>query len=455
MANQDIEITLTAIDEASDVIAEASERIDESCQQEIEAQNGVSDAVEASLPPLTESEQAQMANASAALQLSNAENNLRQAQNELNDAISQYGANSSEAADALRNLNNVQSEVKTLQTQVATSTKESEASLRSLTVGVSGAATAGFNLYNAYDRVNDSQISLDRSNLMVKSSTKSLEDAQRAVTEAISEHGVGSEQAQRAQENLSIAQDRLTVANERAQNAQENVNKAMLSAALQVIPSTITMVDSLSKVWKNFPDMTGVLETLSSNISMVGSKALIASVSVAGFVGGFVIGYEAITQFGDALGPTGRALMVIVPAIVAAAAAVWMLQEGLTLGVATVALVASGLAVGAMVANLQNYGNGLGQGSKVPALAAGGVVKTPTFALVGEEEPEIVMPLSKYEAQRSRSSTGSDWSNPQQVTVDLGGMHFYGDIADSKFLEKAADYTADKISAAVNLRRGT
>ena len=37
--------------------------------------------------------------------------------------------------------------------------------------------------------------------------------------------------------------------------------------------------------------------------------------------------------------------------------------------------------------------------------------------------------------------------------IDIGGLHFYGDIADSKFLEKAAEYTADKISDAVNLRR--
>ena len=178
-----------------------------------------------------------------------------------------------------------------------------------------------------------------------------------------------------------------------------------MSAALQIIPTSITMVDSLSRAWKNFPDMTGVLTTLGTNISMVGNKALIASVSVAGFVGGFVLGYEAITQFGDALGPAGRALMVIVPAIIAAAAAVWMLMEGLTLGTATVALVASGIAVGAMVANIGSYGNGLGQGVKVPAMAAGGIVDSPTFALVGESGPEIVMPLSQYEAQRSGSSS--------------------------------------------------
>ncbi len=87
-------------------------------------------------------------------------------------------------------------------------------------------------------------------------------------------------------------------------------------------------------------------------------------------------------------------------------------------------------------------------------MAGGGVVESPTFALVGEAGPEIVMPLNQYEAQRPKNS-GLDANNPQQVSIDLGGMHFYGDIADSKFLEKAATYTADKISEAVNLRRGT
>ena len=108
-------------------------------------------------------------------------------------------------------------------------------------------------------------------------------------------------------------------------------------------------------------------------------------------------------------------------------------------------MVASGLAIGAMVANLQSYGNVLG-------LADGGVTQGPTFALIGEAGSEIVMPLNQYEAQRPKSS-GSDANNPQQVSIDLGGMHFYGDIADSKFLEKAAEYTADKLASAVELRR--
>ena len=77
-------------------------------------------------------------------------------------------------------------------------------------------------------------------------------------------HGVNSQEAKAASDALSIAQDRLTLADERAQQAQENVNKSIMSAALQVIPTSITMVDSLSKAWKNFPDVSALLARISS-----------------------------------------------------------------------------------------------------------------------------------------------------------------------------------------------
>jgi len=453
MARQEIEIGLTAVDEASDVVAAASQKISDSCQQVSDSQRDLSAAVEGSLPPLSENEHAQMNNASTALELSNAQGNLREAQQNLNGAITEYGTDSSEAASALRDLNAAQANVTTLQAQVGDTTKQSDASMRSFTTGISGVATASFSLYGAYDRVNESEISLDRSNLMVKSSTKSVEDAQRAVSDAIAKHGISSQEAKSAEDALSIAQDRLTLANERAQQAQENVNKSIMSAALQIIPTSITMVDSLSRAWKNFPDMTGVLTKLGTNVTMVGNKALVASVSVAAFVGGFVVGYEAITQFGDALGPTGRALMAVVPAIIAAAAAVWALQEGLTLGVATVALVASGIAIGAMVANLQSYGNVLG-------LAEGGVVYSPTLAWVGEgEKPEIVMPLDQYEAQRSISSaqiTVSTQNNsaPERAP-DIINVYVTNYIDTEADYDKASQHTIESLNEKLARRRSS
>ena len=272
MARQDIEIGLTAVDEASDVIAAASKKIGDSCRQVTDSQKELSAAIEGSLSPLSASEQFQMNNASAAIQLNSAQVNLRDAQKNLNVTISEYGANSTQAAAALRDLNAAQANLTTLQAQVGATTKQNEASMKSFATGISGAATAGFSLYGAYDRVNNAQLSLDRSNLMVKSSTKAIEDAHRAVSEAILKNGESSQQAKSAQEALSIAQDRLTLANERVLQAQENVNKSIMSAALQVIPTSITMVDSLSKAWKNFPDMTSVVNRVSDSVDGLSGK---------------------------------------------------------------------------------------------------------------------------------------------------------------------------------------
>jgi hypothetical protein len=332
---------------------------------------------------------------------------------------------------------------------MGTTTEASTGSIRQFAVGMSGVATSAFGLYSAYDRVHQSEIMLDRANLMVRTSTKAVEDAQANLTKAVADHGPASDEAKTATETLSIAQDRLELSNERADEAQNNVNKTMLSIALMVIPSTITMVDSLSRAWNNLPDVTGLLTQMSTRIASVGISASTAAIGVGAFVGGFLTGYTVITQFGDAMGPVGRAILAIVPAIIAAAAAVWMLQEGITLGVATAALVAAGIAVGAMVANLQGYGNPIG-------LAEGGILNRRTVVYAGEAGPEIYMPLDQYEAQRAQdaSAAPANGSPAQVVNVDVGGMHFYGDIADASFIDKAADETVNRLSDALYRRIG-
>ena len=253
-------------------------------------------------------------------------------------------------------------------------------STRDLITGFSGLAVSAFSVYQSFDRYQDMAVSVSRANLAVKTSQNSVEDTQRRLNATIEKYGATSEQAKAAQDDLTLAQERNTVAVERAEMIQENQNEALASMAIMIVPTAITMVDSLSKVWKNFPDMTGFLTTLNTKVFTVGLTAQTAALGVGAFVGGFLIGYTAITQFGDALGPIGRALLVIIPIIIAAAAAVWALQSGWTVGLALVALAATGVAVGAMVAQLQS----------VPKLAKGGTATRSTLALVGEEGPELM-----------------------------------------------------------------
>jgi DNA repair ATPase RecN len=104
-------------------------------------------------------------------------------------------------------------------------------STRDVITGLSGVATASFSLYNAFDRVRDMQVSVDRANLQVKQSLNSLEDAQRRYNAAVAKYGAFSEQAQAALSDLQVAQERYNVAVERAEMMQKNLNKAMAQSS--------------------------------------------------------------------------------------------------------------------------------------------------------------------------------------------------------------------------------
>jgi hypothetical protein len=438
---KDLEIRLTAVDEASATVAQASKRITDSLREVSDSQNGLAAATQQAVAPLTQEEQVQLETAGSALQLKAAQLDLSSAQNNLNSAIRGYGTNSVEAASALRDLNAAQANVSTLQGQVGATTKQNTASMRDFTTGISGVATASFSLYGAYDRINESEISLDRSNLMVKSSTKSVEDAQRTLSTAIADHGVNSQEAKSASDALSIAQDRLALADERAQQAQENVNKSIMSAALQIIPTSITMVDSLSKAWKNFPDVSALLTKISSGVANVGISAKTAAIGVAAFMAGFLIADTLLSAIPEDMRQIAGVLMASIAAIVAATIA-WMAFQGtMTMGVAVPIILA---AVGIGIAGVK----------AAVAMAEGGVTKGPTFALIGEAGQEIVMPLSQYEAMHKPEKSQTTTNNsPQEVTVINLSQNFYGNITSEADVDDIAQKTVELIDSRSARRR--
>ena len=341
-------------------------------------------------------------------------------------------------ASASSKINGNLDSISKAQTQVSKSTKASEASTKDFAVGLSGAATATFSLYSAFDRVNQAELSVDRANLQVKSSTKSVDDAQRALNEAISKHGIGSTEATAASERLSLAQERLTIANEQAQQAQDNVNKTIMASALQVVPTAITMFDSLSKTWNNMPDVSGLISRVSGSVSQAGATAKTAAVGVAAFVGSFLLADTVLSSLPENIRKIAGALTASIAAIVAATIA-WMAFNGtMTVGVAVPIILA---AVGAGIAGIK---------AAVP-MAKGGVVTSPIVALVGEAGPEIVMPLSQYESQQSQ--TVSKRSELQNVTYLTFNQNINGNIETEADEDRIAQKTIDKLDAELMKRR--
>ena len=435
---KNLEFKLTCVDEASGAVAEASKRISASLNEVSESQNGVAQATEETIAPLSTSERVQLENAGSALQLKTAEQDLRDAQENLNGAIRGYGTNSKEAAAALRDFNSAQANVVSLQTQVGATTEQNTASMRSFATGLSGAATASFSLYSAIDRIEQSQIRADRANLMVHSSTKAVDDTQRGLSDAVSKYGPASDEAQEASERYSIAQERLAISHDQADQAQQNVSQAIMASALQVIPTSITMVDSLSKAWNNFPDVSGLLTKISTRVADVGISAKTAAIGVAAFMGGFLIADTLLSAIPEDMRKIAGALTASIAAIVAATIA-WMAFHGtMTIGVAVPIILA---AVGVGIA-----------GVKAAAMAEGGIVDRPTLILAGEAGPEIVEPLSRYEARKAMENPAYSTSQlPQQVIPVTINLVVYEE-AD---YEKAKDKVLEGISEAYARQRGT
>ena len=285
-------------------------------------------------------------------------------------------------ADAGTKINGSLREVEESGKRVSQAQKQSEASSKDLALGFNNLATSAFSLYDAVDRVQDMQVSLDRANLQVRSSLNSVEDAQRRLSAAVEKYGADSDQAKAAADDLKLAQDRYQLAVEKAEVVQGNMNETMMRSALQVVPTSISMVDSFSRVWKNFPDVTGMLSSVSSRISNVGISAKTAALGVGAFIGGFLAGDALLKALPENLRGVASALMAGIAAVVAATV-VWMAFQGtVTLGVAVPVILA---AVGAGIAGIKG----------LIGLAEGGIVTKPTVALIGEAGAEAVIPLDR------------------------------------------------------------
>jgi hypothetical protein len=184
-------------------------------------------------------------------------------------------------------------------TNLAKDTESVGTSMRELTVAFSGIATAGFSLYMSFDRIEKSQVALDRANLNMKRSTEAVDQATKNYNETVAKYGVSSVEAKDAADKLAIAQEALTVSQERASLAQGNVNQSMMMMALSVVPTMITMTSGASKAL----DQMGVSISATNaalSIGLIGSLITLAVV--------LVNAYNTCKPFRDAINGIGEAI---------------------------------------------------------------------------------------------------------------------------------------------------
>ncbi len=192
---------------------------------------------------------------------------------------------------------------------------------KGVVTGFSGVATGALALYGAYDRVQDMQVNISRANLQVQSTLNSVEDAQRRYNAAVAEHGVESEQAVAALKDLQLAEERYSVAVERAQMIQGNLNEAMVQSAISIIPTAITMIDSLIRVKQSWAAAQAAL-----NMVMNANPVMLIVTAIGALIAAVIYAYNTCEPFRNAVNAVGSALATVLkPAIdVVAGALSWL-----------------------------------------------------------------------------------------------------------------------------------
>ena len=233
-------------------------------------------------------------------------------------------------------------------------------SFKQLGLGMTQAMTSAFSLYRSIDDLEKKQYQVEKANLAVDRSEQAVKKAQDDYNAAMDKFGPTSQQATDAAIKLQIATDANDLANERARLSQNSLNDSMLQAGIMIIPSVISGIDGMSKVWKNLKDLdiAGHLGGIKNAISGLGSgSGGILGSAIAG-VGALTFAYMAFTSKSSEM---KAAFSLLAGAMVAAAAAQWILNIasafGLSLTIAGIAIVAAaGFTAAAIYALSSSYG---------------------------------------------------------------------------------------------------
>ena len=300
-----------------------------------------------------------------------------------------------------------------------------------------GIATLGMSVYN----LQASQTSLDRANVTVERDTNSVTTAQETYNKTVATYGENSPQATDAANKLSTAQAALQVAHERVTEAQDNMNRTMIMTGLSVVPSVTSAFTGLSTVVEAFPEigtaMSGVVDGMSFSFDAL-NTSLIVVVAVVAIGMAIYEAYQHCAPFRDAINEIGTVLGG------AFSTALTDIKNGLTFlwndvfvpfgtfientfigyfdglktawnilgdafdwvnknilqpiwaGLQTVYNDTLKPIIDAMntVSNIgKAVGGAVGGALKSIGLAEGGIVYSPTLALIGEAGPEAVVPL--------------------------------------------------------------
>jgi len=304
---------------------------------------------------MTQAEQDGIALAQAVQQAEEATQRAKEAQDQFNQALADYGAEAPQTVNAYRQLQSesekaaaATDKVAASQTNLSAKSPATDQSIKTTALAATQAASAAMALYAAYDNVGDASLAMEKANLRAEKSEVAATEAQVKYNEAIEKYGADSPEALAAQSDYQLALETSELATETAKDAQDNYNEKVLMAGVTLIPTVVSGIDGMSKAWKGLSqvDVIGNLDGITGSLR----KNKSAMLSLGAGMGAMATIWMAFNTDSE---ETRAAMSILSGALIAAASAQWVLNAatafGLSLTGVGVALVAVAAASAAAV----------------------------------------------------------------------------------------------------------
>jgi hypothetical protein len=195
-----------------------------------------------------------------------------------------------------------------------------------------------------------------------------------------------------------------------------------LGVAFGGIAAAVVITNTAMKAWTVITTAATVAQK-AFNLAMSANPIVLATAAIVAIGAAVVLAYKKFEPFRDIVDDIGRALKAaftgVVDAIKTAVSTYIGIYKGLFNGIAK----AWNNTIGKLSFKVPSWVPGLGGKGfdvpNIPELANGGIVSSPTLALIGEAGPEAVVPLDRMGSMATNVTINVNGGDPNAVVAAL------------------------------------
>jgi len=195
-----------------------------------------------------------------------------------------------------------------------------------------------------------------------------------------------------------------------------------LGVAFGAIAAAVVITNTAMKAWTVITTAATAAQTL-FNLAMSANPIVLATAAIVAIGAAIVLAYKKFEPFKEVVDSIGKALKAAFTGTVDAIKTAVNAYMGIYKGLFNAIAKAWNNTIGKLSFKIPSWVPGIGgkgfEVPKIPELASGGIVMSPTLALIGEAGPEAVVPLDRMGSMSTNVTINVNGGDPNAVVDAL------------------------------------